>query len=328
MTKKILFTLLFLFAAAGVFAQSSVSASSIYEESLKQSNVQETILFLQDHLESSSRLDDKRSLLYVLGTIQEQMGFYADASLSYAKAAGIAASDAPSMPKVSSEQLVLNAVRCSLCAGNFETADNYLNSAVRSSKNERIKATVNLYSAWSSLCASSSIEETEDTLALLKAYASMDSMKAVRPSVLLTLWYLTDDEASGSKLLKEYPYSPEAGIVKGNVQIMSVPFWYFVPRKEHSDAPLPQGASVSASSSEKTENIKITRQQLGLFKDKDNASSLVSRLKEKNFNAYILTETRSSGTTYYIVVVDENKEGTMGLMLRDAGFECYPVVDK
>lgn len=71
--------------------------------------------------------------------------------------------------------------------------------------------------------------------------------------------------------------------------------------------------------------VKKVMEQLGLFRKKENADALISRAKEKGFNAYCYTETRASGTTYYIVVVDENADGTMGRKLRAAGFDCYPV---
>ena len=48
-------------------------------------------------------------------------------------------------------------------------------------------------------------------------------------------------------------------------------------------------------------------------------------VKEKGFKPYITEETRPSGTTYYIVVVDENAKGNIGDQLRSAGFECYPI---
>lgn len=75
----------------------------------------------------------------------------------------------------------------------------------------------------------------------------------------------------------------------------------------------------------KSSGAKLGREQLGLFRNKENADALVSRAKDKGFAAYYFTETRASGTTYYIVVVDENAEGTMGKKLRAAGFDCYPV---
>ena len=50
---------------------------------------------------------------------------------------------------------------------------------------------------------------------------------------------------------------------------------------------------------------------------------LVAALKDKGFTAAVTTETRASGTTYYIVAVDET-DGSIGDKLRTAGFEFYP----
>ena len=70
---------------------------------------------------------------------------------------------------------------------------------------------------------------------------------------------------------------------------------------------------------------KALKLQLGLFREKGNALSFVERLSQKGFSAYVQEEKRASGTTYYIVVIDENSEGTMGLKLKSAGFENYPI---
>ncbi|WP_187152106.1 hypothetical protein [Treponema endosymbiont of Eucomonympha sp.] len=48
-------------------------------------------------------------------------------------------------------------------------------------------------------------------------------------------------------------------------------------------------------------------------------------MRTKGFTAAIAEETRESGTVYYIVTVPENADGTAGTLLRNAGFECYPV---
>ena len=95
------------------------------------------------------------------------------------------------MPKVTTEQIVIDAVRCSLNCGDYSTAESYLNSSVRSSKNPEILAHVNLYSVWSDLCRAKNVAETSGSVATLKVYAESESMKSVRPAVLLTLWYIT-----------------------------------------------------------------------------------------------------------------------------------------
>ena len=70
---------------------------------------------------------------------------------------------------------------------------------------------------------------------------------------------------------------------------------------------------------------KPKKQQLGLFRDKENARNFVSQLNDKGFTAYVQEEKRSSGSVYYSVLVDENSSGTMCDQLKSAGFECYPV---
>lgn len=355
--KKTIGTLVFVFSllcfcSQAVFAETTksagITAKAARDGAAKQSTVLDSIDYLKKQIANAATLADKRSILFFTGTLQEQLGLYSDASLSYAQAAGIGAGDADGMTKVSSEQLVLDAVRASLCAGDFETADNYLNSAVRSSKDEKVLAYINLYAQWSALCKAESIDDTKDCVALLKAYSSMDSMKSVQPALLLTLWYVTGDDSYSAQIKKNFPASPEAALVTGKIQIMSVPFWYFVPHAgQQVEAPAnvaidqpkaepdkqtesntsADASAKSASTQTQTDDGKITREQCGLFRSEDNAKSLVEKLKTKGFAAKITTEKRASGTTYYIVVVDENKDGTIGLKLRDAGFECYPVVE-
>lgn len=67
------------------------------------------------------------------------------------------------------------------------------------------------------------------------------------------------------------------------------------------------------------------REQIGFFRKLENAEKLVERAAKSGFTAYYYTELRSSGTEYYIVVVDEDEGGSMGNKLRNAGFDCYPI---
>lgn len=354
--KKTAAAIIVLAATALSFSQAKRTAQEIKKKALEQETVLDTIDYLKSNTESASTSADKRAILYFTATLQEQLGLYTDASTWYAKAAGTPGGEATNMPKVTTEEIVIAAVRSSLSASDWETAESYL-ANIRSSKNEKTIAFANLYTIWCQLCKASSVNETGDSIAMLRAYSSMQSMKTVRPQVLLTLWYLTNDKNCGETLKREYPASPEASIVKGTSQIMSVPFWYFVPRGEspvaseipntgdsnvRSDfvppkkiyseenpgsAPIFKGNSTPA----KEENIPLRaktggkKQQLGLFKSKANADELIVKARAKNFDAYAYSETRASGTTYYIVVVDENSSLTMGKKLKDAGFDCYTI---
>ncbi|MEE0353058.1 SPOR domain-containing protein [uncultured Treponema sp.] len=334
--KKLLLAFFVCVSSVSLFAQNKKSAEIIKREALKQETVLDSIDYLKRNLDFADTAADTRSLLYYTGTLQEQLGLYTDAGNSYAKAAGIAAHDASNMPKVTSEQLVLNAVRANLCAGNWETADSYLNSAVRNSKNETVSATVKLYSVWSDLCKASSVPgaDISDSVELLKAYSSMQSMKSVKAQVLFTLWHLTSARVYAEELNREFPLSPESSVANGKSQIMRVPFWYFVPKENSASSSqnrYAENSEVPAKESSVQSEIPLSqkhpgkKQQLGLFKKKENADDCIRKAKQKGFDAYCYTETRSSGTTYFIVAVDENSSMTMGQKLKNAGIDCYTI---
>ena len=336
--KRAAFFAALLSCALAAFAQNS--AKEISQKALSYSSAGESVDYLKKQIPQAKNAADKRALLAFLASLQEQLGAYKDASASYAQAAGISAPNVDGMPKKTSPQLVLDAVRCALSSGDSATAESYLNSAVRNSQDETIQAYIKLYEVWSRLCQIESNSQLDESVALLTAYSDFPSMKAVQPSVLLTLWYVTGQESWGKKLRAAFPKSPEAAIVAGNVQMTPAPFWYFMPKKgsaleaaaenaaESQSVPMEKsddssGGADDSSQSEASEKIK--KQQLGLFKSRDNAQGLCDRLKEKGFKPYITEETRPSGTTYFIVVVDENAKGNIGEQLRSAGFECYPI---
>lgn len=339
--KKLPSLLCSLFVVSALSAQTAQTALSLARESAKKDTVDQSIAFLKKQIPSLQAPADKRSAWAFLGSVQEQKGLYQDALNSYASAAAIAAGDAEGMPKKTSEQLVIDAVRCALSFGDYNSAQTYLNSPVRSSKNNQIIAYVKLYEQWCVLCRSTKISDTKESVAMLKTYSTLESMKPVWPQVLLTLWHITGEKSFSDRLKTEYPKSPESAIVKGQAQTLPAPFWYFVPRSSTSTPDVELTGTVPEKKENSTKDKtatdkadstagkqeKIVRQQLGLFKDKSNAQGLVDRLKDKGFTATITSELRPSGTTYYIVTVDENSKGTMGDELRTAGFECYPVFE-
>lgn len=325
MNKRIFLAAIIISLSGFVFAQSK--AKDIAAQAVKKSSVSESISYLQTQINTVTVASEKRSLYIFLATIQEQMAMYDDAQKSYATAAGISASDAEGMPKKSNEQLVLDAVRCSLCTGDCDTADKYLNSSVRNSKNTEITAYVKLYSQWSALCRAENTTDLQEPIEILKAYLKVENMKLVHPVILLTLWYVTGDTSYSKQITTLFPKSTEAAIVKGDVQLLPVPFWFFVPKSglaEQGTGTITVETTVSKDS-DSDGNTKFTKWQLGLFKTEANAKALCDELKTKGFSSYITSEKRASGTTYYIVLVNETAEGNIADRLRSAGYDCYPV---
>lgn len=312
-----------------LFAQTK--AKDIAANALKKESVSSSISYLETQIKSVTSLSDKRSLYIFLASIQEQASLYDDALKSYVAAAGISASDADGMLKKSNEQLVLDAVRCALCTGDSDTADKYLNSSVRNTKNEELQSYVKLYAQWSALCRAENTVDLQEPIELLKAYLKVDSMKAVHPVILLTLWYVTGEAEYSKKITSQFPLSTQAAIVKGDVELLPVPFWYFVPKSGYAEqgtgtiSVVQTETKVAENENQTEQNVKFSKWQLGLFKTEANAKMYCEELKSKGFSAYVTSETRSSGTTYYIVLVDENATSNIADKLRSAGYDCYPV---
>ena len=353
MKKSFLFLSCFLFAH--VLFCADLSAKFVTVEAAKKDTVEESIDYLSKQVKQIDNPAEKRAVYVFLASLQEQLSLFDDAQKSYAQAAAISAGDAQGMPKKSNEQIVLDAVRCALSAGDYVTADSYLNSAVRNSKNEDIQAMIKLYSQWSELCKADSTEDLVEPILMLEAYSKMDSMKSVKAAVLLTLWYITGEKLYENQILSAFPDSVEAGIVKGDVQLLPTPFWFFVPKtgeavqgtgtfpsSDYSDSVQANEKSASAktistakSSNQKDSvkssdqsdenNVKFSKWQLGLFRTESNAKLLMEEVCAKGFDAYITSEKRASGTTYYIVLVREDKNGNVAERLRSAGYDCYAV---
>jgi len=302
-------------------------AKDIASEAAKKTNVDESISYVKNQIKSLTVASEKRAAYVFLASLQEQMSLYSDAQKNYAAAAGIAAGDADSMPKKTNEQLVIDAVRCALCCGDYPTADSYLNSSVRNSKDQQILSYVKLYTQWSALCRAETVNDLNEPLELLKAYLKVDSMKTVHSVILLTLWYVTGQKSWADQITKSFPNSTEAAIVRGDVQLLPTPFWFFVPKSgvaEQGTGTFSDVSNVTSESTPAPAATKNTKWQLGLFKTESNAKLLCEEVKTKGFDAYVISETRASGTTYYIVLVKDDGTGTAD-KLRSAGYDCYPV---
>lgn len=330
--KKIISLVLCLLVISIAYS-ADLTAKFVTTEAAKKESVEQSVSYLKTQISKMTVASEKRAAYIFLASLQEQMSLYDDAQKSYAQAAGIAAGDAEGMPKKTNEEIVLDAVRCALSSGDAITADNYLNSAVRNSKNEDVQAYIKLYSQWSALCKANNVNDIQEPIVMLQAYTKVDSMKIVKPAILLTLWYVTGENSYSKEITSKFPSSIEASIVKGDVQLMPTPFWFFVPKSGEAE----QGTgTVNVTEEKKTQEkkeikvvdqtpVKFSKWQLGLFKTESNAKLLVDEVKAKGFDAYITTEKRASGTTYYIVLVNEDKQGNVADRLRSSGYDCYAV---
>ncbi len=87
---------------------------------------------------------------------------------------------------------------------------------------------------------------------------------------------------------------------------------------------LPESVKESAKNDGATASASASKLQLGLFRTQSNADALSAELNQKGFNSYVTSETRASGTTYYLVLVND-ADGSVADKLRNNGYECYVV---
>lgn len=314
-------------------------ASQVIQDAVERSSGDSSSMasILQEVEKAASTADasNQRSLYTFLGSLTEQLGEYGAAAAWYAKAAGISAAPAPNTPALTSEELVLAAVRCSLSCGESQQAEGYLDF-LGNTINEKTRAYSRLYRVWSTLTRVENSQQLEEPVALLQSYTTMDSMKLVRSSLYLTLWYLTGNAEWSAKLQKEYPESAETAVVIGKAKLLPTPFWFFIPRTELAQAAVADKTaavgnsgtgqnSAKETAASRVESHVIVKQQVGFFRNKENAENLVARLAEAGFKSNITQEKRASGTSYFVVTVPEDAQKSMGLKLKTAGFECYPV---
>lgn len=328
--KKIIALIISLTIFSWVFAEPK--AFELVNQAAKKSTADESAEFLTTELAKLTVSSEKRAGYAFLGNLQEMLGLYDLAEKSYVTAAAISAGNAQNMPEKTNEQMVLDAVRCALCGGNYNRAESYLNSAVRSSKDPHIQNYIKLYSTWSTLCRAETKEDLEEPVAILQAYSKVSSMKEVQPAVLLTLWYITGDDTYAEEIKKRFPGSVESTIIKGDSQLLPSPFWYFVPKSGDAtpetgtvkEAPKTIENAKKLEVKDSTTGGEFMRLQLGLFSSQNNANSLIEELKKKGFDAYFEKQTKASGNVYYIVLVNVKDDSTADA-LRSAGYECYLV---
>jgi hypothetical protein len=258
---------------------------------------------------NAETLSDRRSILVVLGSMQERAGHYRDAAMSYETAAGIAAPPSAGMPRVSADRLVIDAVRCRLSIGDYEIAESHLSSAVKNSEDPAIRAYIKLYAAWCLLSRAQTDGDLAAAVERLDAYAKDSSLEIVRPAVLLTLWYIDRTDARRDTLVSRYPNSPEAAIAQGKASILPSPFWFFL----RQDAVRSQTAPSDGSR---------PLLQLGLYRNRRNAEAFVSQLRNEGFEASIVTQSRN-GQDYFVVTMTDT--GDTLDRLRAAGFDAFPM---
>jgi hypothetical protein len=154
-----------------------------------------------------------------------------------------------------------------------------------------------------------------------------------KPAIYYGIWKISGDEASRNRLLSEFPQSPEALALKDGSDVVSAPtaLWLLgfpssgIPPGQSAGVPeqrLPAEPVVSPAAENPGGPVML---QAGLFGREENAQALAGRLRNAGFAPVISTKT-VNGTAYWAVGVPPGKDhNATVLLLKDAGFEAFPV---
>jgi cell division septation protein DedD len=184
----------------------------------------------------------------------------------------------------------------------------------------------------------------------LRSLFSQPAFASYRPAIYYSIWKISGEEEYRTKLLSEFPQSPEALACKaGPVNAAPTALWLLgglipqiataaqpatastaqAPTAAASVQPAPtaqtQAAVQAQAAAPVTESAGPKTLQAGLFGKEDNAHILAEKLRKAGFVPGI-SEKTVNGQRYWAVGVPPGQDHNRTiLLLKDAGFEAFPV---
>jgi tetratricopeptide (TPR) repeat protein len=218
---------------------------------------------------------------------------------------------------------------CLAALGEFDAALNVLGAVREASTASGLSAEPGLRAR----CLAAQIEafrsgETSALSPLLRDAA----FSAYKPGIYYSIWKISGDAAVRDRLLSEFPQSPEALVLKDNPAVGAAPtaLWLLglpsgalpVPAAGQPDRGVPAQPALPPAAESGQGPATL---QAGLFGREENAQALAGRLRSAGFSPVISTKT-VNGTAYWAVgVLPGADHNATILLLKDAGFEAFPV---
>jgi tetratricopeptide (TPR) repeat protein len=253
------------------------------------------------------------------------------------------------------DDALLRSAACLIALGELDRAEVMVGTALRTGGDRRLILKARY------LGAQIEVFRTGNPAALT-ALLSDGDYRDEKPGIYYTLWQSTGNQDYRARLIQEFPGSPEALIARDPdsvaVSIAPTAMWLLMPggTLPAPAAALPSntGSSVASGSlpaagiitpgivaaggpgagtAGKTAPAPGTDRdgtapvmlQTGLFSREENAQALADRLREAGFGVTITRRT-VNGTGYWAVGVPPGPDhNRMILLLKDAGFEAFPV---
>lgn len=298
----------------------------LIEKAFTKNNQEAVIAFIKNGIEHFKTSDEKISALLILADYEERCELFSDAVRHYLQAADIAA-----LPE---KQILIKALGAAVLADDMVKAielSQFLQRLIQYPLSEE-DAKIIIYSEWVKLKSyEEDSKEFSQTVLSLKKYVTDLAFKKFHPALLLTLWWIEDDKKAENTLLKKFPNSVEAGIVKGETILSPKTFWYLLPRnyvfiKTSTETSIAIPNRAESSKKETVNSSQIKFYQTGFFKTENYAKALSDELTKKGFTASIKKEERPSGI-FYSVLVAADKKGNVQLALKQEGYEAVAVFE-
>ena len=190
---------------------------------IENSTIDDAISTLKTILKDPKIITDECAEVYfALAQLLEQQGNFLEACQYYTNASALEGTHT-----INGQNLLLNAVRCSLFVADVLRADFLLSTGIPEPQNNEIRSRANMYAVWSWLLKIQTQEELLGPISVLETYVTLDTMIEFRPTILLVLNNYTENPRWKSQLLRDFPLSPEATLVNGETSIAPSPFWCF-----------------------------------------------------------------------------------------------------
>ncbi|MDR2184724.1 MAG: SPOR domain-containing protein [Treponema sp.] len=162
----------------------------------------------------------------------------------------------------------------------------------------------------------------------------------LKPASCYTIWKISGIESYKTRLLTEFPASPEARIVREEAAVSAAPhaLWLLFPGRDSiaespaasvpgsaatlGSAPALSGSAPAESAASGGGPLAL---QTGLFSGEENARAMGERLRAAGFAASLSRRIINGSPCWAVSVSPGTDADHTMLRLRDAGFESFPV---
>lgn len=322
MKRKILISLISFFLSFTLFSQHSIVRQAL-ATAPKTKDVHLIYNHLLKHSQKAISLQEKKEIFIFLSEYAMKCHLFNEAGNAYLNAFNASFV----MQEGECRKYLVKALKSFILSGSIE--ESYATygklKAMRNKNLSVYDAEGDLYIQYLHLAESISNPaiEINEVIKNLKTYSKEPLLKDLKPSILLTLWFIQDDAWAEKELLSKYPLSMEAMLVKGGAIILPTTFWYLLPTTK---AYYEEDGQKAQNNDDYVELSVAKAYQIGFFKQKEHALKQMEKLKGLGFVVEMKEEKRKD-SSYYTVFVLEKENGRTGLRLKDKGFESFPIFD-